>query len=770
MICSRRSASLMLAVAAMVFSVTLTAKAENKRQLVNSRIDDNVTVALAGDTRPEAKAENDRGAVDREMPLNHMMLLLKRPAEVEAGLTKFIDELHDPKSANYHKWLSAEQFGAKFGPAESDVEAVKSWLEAQGFTVNVTYSNKMFIDFSGTARQVETAFHTELRNYEVNGEARFANSRDPRIPAALAPVVQGVVSLNDFRPKAMHELVHQAHIDAKSGSFQTEYTHSGRGAGSAQSDYTNGGGYESIVPYDLAKIYNIAPLYTAGISGQGMKIVVVEDTNLWNCNGNVAPGNSPGTPCSATSDWAVFRNTFGLGKYTLGNLSEENPQPQTGPNNCGIPSTGRGYPAGSGINGDDVEAAIDIQWAAAAAPSASIVNAACASTTVFGGTIAIQNILSHPNADGVDVISMSYGESEEQSGAALNASFNTTFQQAVAQGVAIFVSSGDEDAASAGVRDGITVSGWMSSPYDVSVGGLDFADTFFGTAANYWLPVNNVFYGSARSYIPEQPWNDSCASTLLAYYATGSPVTYGSTGFCNTPTGSNFLLGTGGSGGPSACATGVRAVSGVASGTCAGYAKPSYQVSAVGAMAGMPNDGVRDTPDVSLMAANGLWGHYYIICYSDTTASGVANGGAACTGQPVNWPGYGGTSVSSPIFAAIQALVVQHKGSLQGNPNPRYYALATAEYGPSGSSTCNSTNGPTGTSACIFHDVTLGDNDSYCTANRNGTLYNCYLPSGTFGVQSTSNSAYQPAYLTGTGWDFASGIGSVNAYNLVMAY
>ena len=107
MICSRRSASLMLAVAAMVFSVTLTAKAENKRQLVNSRIDDNVTVALAGDTRPEAKAENDRGAVDREMPLNHMMLLLKRPAEVEAGLTKFIDELHDPKSANYHKWLSA---------------------------------------------------------------------------------------------------------------------------------------------------------------------------------------------------------------------------------------------------------------------------------------------------------------------------------------------------------------------------------------------------------------------------------------------------------------------------------------------------------------------------------------------------------------------------------------------------------------------------------------------------------------------------------------
>jgi hypothetical protein len=131
--------------------------------------------------------------------------------------------------------------------------------------------------------------------------------------------------------------------------------------------------------------------------------------------------------------------------------------------------------------------------------------------------------------------------------------------------------------------------------------------------------TNNVFYGSAKSYIMEQPWNDSCASTLLANFFTGSPITYGSTGFCNTATGTNFLLAVGGSGGPSACATGAPTVGGVAGGTCAGYAKPSYQSAYIGAMAGLQNDGVRDTPDVSLMAANGLWGHYYLICYSDTT-------------------------------------------------------------------------------------------------------------------------------------------------------
>jgi subtilase family serine protease len=736
------SAAFVLVLAAMAFSVSIVSHAQTKPLLVTGKIDDNVRWTLAGNTRPEANAKNDRGPVSPNMQLDHMLLLLQRPASLDAQLTQFIDDLHNPKSASYHKWLSAAQFGAQFGPAQSDVSAVTSWLESQGFTVNVVYANNMFIDFSGTATQVEAAFHTQLRTYEVNGVTHFANDRDPQIPAALGQVVRGVVSLHNFRPKAMHEQIKAAHVDAKSGSLHT--------------DYTAGGGLP-LVPWDLAKIYNIAPLLSAGISGQGMKIVVLEDTDLFNCNA----GNTAG-PCSATSDWAVFRNTFGLGRYTAGNLAQENPAPQSGTNNCTDP----------GDNTDDSEAAIDVEWSTAAAPSASIVNASCDNTTVFGGTIALLNILSHPNADNVDVVSMSYGESEEDSGAALNASFNTAFQQAVTQGVAIFVSSGDEDAASSDgegtrARRGVTISGWMSSPYDVSVGGLDFADTYLGLNSTYWNANNNVFYGSAKSYIMEQPWNDSCAGELVSNFVTGSPIAYGSTGFCNTTTAADFglLLAVGGSGGPSACATGSPAVSGVAGGTCAGYAKPSYQSAYIGTMAGMPNDGVRDTPDVSLMAANGLWGHFYLICYSN-----ASNGGVPCTGQPINWPGFGGTSVSSPIMAAIQALVVQHKGSLQGNPNPRYYALANSEYGPSGSATCNSANGHSVGSSCIFYDVTLGDNIADCQANRNGTLYDCYLPSGTYGVLSTDNSSYAPAYKTTTGWDFASGIGSVNAFNLVMNY
>jgi subtilase family serine protease len=562
----------------------------------------------------------------------------------------------------------------------------------------------------------------------------------------------------------MNRKVHQAHIDPSSGTLHT--------------DYTAGGG-TPLVPYDLEKIYNIAPLYSAGISGQGTIMMVVEDTNQWNCLSTNAPPPVGGyNTCPSTSDFAVFRNTFGLGRWPSGVMKENNPGTLT-TNSCNSPSTGAGYPGGSGINTDDDEATIDVEWATAGAPNATIVSAACADPSGgFGGLTAIQNTLNHPNEDGVDVISMSYGEPETETGATLNAAFNTTFQQAVTAGLGIFVSSGDALAAGAdrnrtSATHGINISGWMSSPYDVSVGGLDFADTYLGETSTYWNTTNNVFYGSAKSYIMEQPWNDDCAGTLLAHYVTGSYITYGSTGFCNTSAGSSFLEVVGGSGGPSGCATGSPATREVVSGTCAGWPKPSYQSSYIGSMAGLVNDSVRDTPDVSLMAANGLWGHYYLICFSDPN-----NGGTACTGQPINWPGFGGTSVSSPIMASIQDLVVQHKGSRQGNPNTRYYALAATEYGPSGNASCDSTLGNGVGGSCVFYDVTIGDIDADCTA-LSGVLHNCYKPSGTYGVLSTDNNSYQPAYPTGPGapfgsyprgWDFSSGIGSVNAYNLVMAY
>src|SRR5208282_721712 len=217
---------------------------------------------------------------------------------------------------------------------------------------------------------------------------------------------------------------------------------------------------------------------------------------------------------------------------------------------------------------------------------------------------------------------------------------------------------------------------------------------------------------------------------------------------------------------PSGCATGAPAVNSVVGGTCAGWPKPSWQ-----SVFGNPSDGVRDTPDVSLFAANGVWYHFYVFCWSDT-----ANGGSSCAGDPdpVNgsWSGAGGTSFASPIMAGFQALINQKAGTRQGNPNPTYYQLAATEYGPAGDSSCNSSNGNTVSTTCIFYDVTLGDMDMNCLYLDSTDIFNCYDPVGTFangyiGVLSTDNNSYKPAYAATTGWDFATGIGSVNVANLV---
>lgn len=697
---------------ALVFNLNLAFGAEvngrgtPSRPLIVSAVNENSWVTLEGNTRPEANAKNDRGRVSDDFALEHMQLQLQRPAEQEQALEQYIEELQVPSSANYHQWLTAGQLGEQYGLAKADLSAITTWLRGHGFQVNVVYASRMVIDFSGTAGMVRQAFQTEIHRLDVSGRSHIANMSDPRIPAALAPAVVGITSLHDFKPHAMHV-------------SKANYTFT-----------SDGVTYEAVVPGDLAKIYNLNPLFTAGTTGTGQTIVVVEDTNF------------------KAADWTSFRNKFGLSvtKYTGAKLTQVHPA-STPTNNCTNP----------GINGDDGEASLDAEWASAAAPNAAIELISCADTnTTFGGLIAIQNLINATTTPPA-IISMSYGECEALNGAAANATFNAAFQQAVSEGVSVFVSSGDDAAAgcdrdASAATHGIGITGWGETPYNVSVGGTDFGDTYAGTNSTYWKATNSSTFESAISYVPEIPWDDSCASTLAAKYVTGSPVTYGSSGFCNTTIGEEFLSTVGGSGGPSKCATGAPSVSGVVSGTCKGYAKPSWQ-----AGFGVPKDGLRDIPDVSLFASNGFWGHFYVFCYSD-----VANGGTPCTGAPDNWSGAGGTSFSSPILAGIQALVNQVNGSRQGNPNVAYYALAAAEFGTTGNASCVSTLGKGVASTCVFYDVAQGTMDVNCT----GT-HNCYLPSGTNGVLSTSDTAYKQAYSTTKGWDFATGIGTVNATNLV---
>ena len=288
---------------------------QRSRSLIVRSIDEGKVVMLRGNTRQEANAANDRGRVDDEFPLEHMWLLLRRPPEQEHALDQFIEQLQNPKSPNYHKWLTAAEFGQRYGVAEGDILTITGWLQSHHFEVNQVYPNRMLIDFSGTAGQVHMAFHTEIHHLVVNGVKHFANVSEPMIPAALAPAVVGVVSLNDFRPHPMNH---------------------------PRSQFSVGGGSPYLmVPADLATIYDLNPLFNAGYSGQGQTIVVVEDSNVY-----------------STVDWGSFRTALGLSGYTSGSFTQIHP-PISGTNDCTDPGV---------LAAVEFEAILDAEWASAAAP------------------------------------------------------------------------------------------------------------------------------------------------------------------------------------------------------------------------------------------------------------------------------------------------------------------------------------------------------------------------------------------------------------------
>ncbi len=191
----------------------------------------------------------------------------------------FTASLQNPASPNFHKWLTAAEFGQRFGIAESDIQTITDWLRAHGFTVNSVYAGHMVIEFSGNAGQVRNAFRTSIHNLDVDGVHHIANVSDPQIPEALAPAVAGVVSLHDFKAHKMSRIAPR-----KNKTSGAQYTFS-----------PNGQVYELVAPADIATIYDFNPLFAKGITGKGQTIIVVEDSDLYR-----------------TSDWTTFRSTFGL--------------------------------------------------------------------------------------------------------------------------------------------------------------------------------------------------------------------------------------------------------------------------------------------------------------------------------------------------------------------------------------------------------------------------------------------------------------------------
>jgi hypothetical protein len=661
--------SLAAATCALIFGLCFgnLARAQNSpSRLVTEAIDESKLVTLHGTVHPLALARYDQGPVPDSFPAQRMLLILNRPAEREAGLRQFLRTVHTPGNAGYHQWITPEQFGRQFGPSDADVQIATSWLASHGFTVAGVSKGKRLIEFSGTAGRLRETLHTQIHQYNVQNEIHYANANDIAIPQALAALVYGLSPLNNFRAKPYVRSAGTAAYSPLTNRITPQFTN--------PDGMTN---FYALAPEDFATQYDLAPLYRAGTNGSGQTIGIINETNI-----DLALPNA-------------YRTLF--------NLSNNPPQ-------VVIDGADPGETGGA-----EVEAYLDVEQSGAVAPNATV-NLYIANGSDVQEPLALAALRAVEDNQAA-VLSVSFGECEMHLGDAGNQLWSGLWEQAAAQGQTVFVSSGDSGSAGcdpAGVlfaTEGLAVNGLASSPWNVAVGGTDFyySDYQIGapSAATRWNQTNDSSDGSLIAPLPEQPWNEAFGLNVIS-------------GFAGLP----FRPTVGGGGGASGCA--ISTSSAPAVNTCqAGYPKPMWQNAP-----GVPNDNLRDIPDVSLFASSGINLSAYPICVN--TGDCVATGGA----QP-NVFLVGGTSASAPAMAGILALVNQKYGR-QGQADFTLYALARQQ-------------------PAVFHDITLGSDNVEC---ESGTP-NCSLDTNGDGLYSLQE------YPATAGYDLASGLGTIDANLLV---
>jgi hypothetical protein len=413
--------------------------------LISPTADFSSKQVLVGNVHPAANAANFVGPVDPVLPMERILLLLKGSADQQAAMVLFLSDQQDPTSPDYHNWLTPEQFGARFGPQPSDIAVVVSWLTAQGFRVNEIAKSGLWIDFSGSVSSVQSTFQTGINQYLIDGQMRLANAQDPTIPAALAAVVVGPVSLNNIPRRSSSVVV--------------------------QPEYSSGSNHY-LAPGDFAAIYNLNPLYAAGVDGTGQSIAVIGRTHPSSIN------------------WANFRSTFQL----------PNNPPQVVVN---------GADPGDLGSGEDGEADLDVEWSGAVAKGATIKFVTSSSTATTDGVDLSAAYAVNNNV--APIITASFGNCESHMGASGRAYYNSVWAQAAGQGISVFVSSGDGGAAGCDAYSATTatggraVNGLSSTAYNVAVGGTQFNEGL----GNYWAGSNASNGSSALGYIPEMAWNES---------------------------------------------------------------------------------------------------------------------------------------------------------------------------------------------------------------------------------------------------------------------
>jgi len=621
-------------------------------------VNETLRIGLKGSTPSMARPEFEAGIAPDSLPMENIVLVLQRSPQQESALQQLLFSQQTKSSPNFHKWLTPAEFGARFGPSDADLKALTDWLASHGFRVQPVSGGRTVMVVSGTAGQVKSAFHTEIHKYMVKGQEHWANSKDVEIPLALAPVVQGILSLNDFSRRHTTPTVSNLRKSSRGGTPDV----------TLPGCRPTGGSCYALGPGDFVTIYDVAPLYAAGIDGTGETIAIASSTNIY------------------LRDTQSFRQIFNL--------------PANDPNVIVIGPDPGAVPA------DERFANLQVQWAGAIAKNATIDLLVTQSTSATEG--ANLSAITAVNSNIAPILTLSYTQCEGNAGSDGSLFYSVLWEQAAAQGMTVVVPAGDTGAVNCdshftetAATQPLSVNAIASTPYNVAVGGTDFNQV--GTWSQYWNTTNDpTTLSSAKGYVPEETWNDTCAEN-------------GPDGCTNPdPTGSDLVAGGGG----------VSIYNPI----------PVWQSST-----GLPMTGGRGVPDISMFSGDGNNGSFYLYCQGDAQADPTCN-----LSPPYNnIQGGGGTATSAAVFAAVMALVDQYNHGPQGNANFVLYPLAA------------------NAAAGVFHDIVLGSTSVACVGGDNQF---CTSPGPGYGILQNLDG---PIYSAGTGYDLATGLGSVDVNNLV---
>ncbi len=783
-------ALLFVSLSQVVFAkITTTAHPEVR---VTQKVDNSKRTTLYGHVSGAIRTATDLGRQEPSTPSPGMLMILKSSEDQKKEIRKVIDEQQDKRTANYHQWVTPEEFGEHFGVHDADLEQIKDWLRAQGFTVDEVSKSKRVIRFSGSIGQVEKAFQTEMHLYNYRGEMHVANNSKISVPEAFKKVIGGV-TLHNFYRKGTFDREKQIKLGGTIKGKNPKYT------SSSATHY--------VGPTDFATIYNTAPLLAAGINGTGETIAIVGRSDI------------------LLSDVQSYRQLF--------NLPPNDPTfIHAGQDNGTEP-------------GDDGESDLDVEISGGYAPNAHVDFVIGTPTFLVDGiTNSIEYIVENNLSD---IMSISYGSCEAVEGVGGNEFNNQAFEQAAAQGITTFIASGDDGPAGCDDQnDSYEVLGYAapaegSTPYVTAAGGTGLSGDAAANYSKYWSATTNGYYlSSALEYIPEYPWNIAKGSNVTAdtsglsglwsgsgavsaYYLRPSWQQGANSAILTSPTDPAmvaYLAGSGGSvttespgywvasvtltngggsgyttapsvtwsGGtcttlPATASTTISGGSvtsvvfnyGTQGGTLAAGEGINCTVAPTATFTAAPGGGTtatgtavlgpmtmqaplvtgvphRLTPDLALNADDGH--DATIFCSEGVCEFTTSNGQNSLVDAGL----VGGTSVAAPSMAGIQALI-NHYNAVNnpepGNPTGRqgvanyvYYGLAAAQ----NDTTCASYNlvppNDANLSSCAFQDI------------QTGNTYIC----GT--STCTSSSGTKIGWAAGVGFDLATGLGSVNAYNM----